>query len=148
MVSSSEATPGVPVRIVVDLNDELRWVYKGLQFPRTKISSPEHLAPSAQVSSFSCLSVLFVFEPPDHSSQLHTMAAHQEHNEKAASDAQHGPAIEVEKPSDKHEEYVVDTEGKPVRIDYSGAHKKTDPEEIRYNISGCSISACPLLGLD
>ena len=60
------------------------------------------------------------------------MAANHEHNDKAISGAQHGPAIEVEKPSDKHEEYVVDAEGKAVRIDYSGAHKKTDPEEIKY----------------
>ncbi|KAJ9603363.1 hypothetical protein H2200_012141 [Cladophialophora chaetospira] len=59
------------------------------------------------------------------------MAAHHEHRDKAITGTQHGPAIEVEKPSDKHEEYVVDAEGKPVRIDYSGAHKKTDPEEIK-----------------
>ncbi len=60
------------------------------------------------------------------------MAAHYENNEKTISDVQHGTAVEVQKPSDKHEEYVVDAEGKPVRIDYSGAHTKTDPEEIKY----------------
>ena len=60
------------------------------------------------------------------------MAAHYEPNEKVVSDTQHCPVVEVEKPSGKHEEYVVDAEGKPVRIDYSGAHKKTDPEEIKY----------------
>ncbi len=58
------------------------------------------------------------------------MAAPSGHNEKAITDAQHGLAVEVEKPSEKHEEYVVDAEGKAVRIDYSGAHKKTDPAEI------------------
>ena len=61
------------------------------------------------------------------------MAAHHGHNEKTITDAREAPVIEIEKPAGAHEEYVVDSEGKPVRIDYSGAHKKTDPEEIKYD---------------
>ena len=39
---------------------------------------------------------------------------------------------EVEKPRDLQTEYAVDEEGKAVeRLDYSGAHKKTDPKEIK-----------------
>ena len=68
--------------------------------------------------------------------QLPTMADVHVHNEKATLDTRQTPVVEVEKPADAHEEYVVDVEGKAVRIDYSGAHKKTDPEEIKYE-------ACP-----
>jgi hypothetical protein len=60
------------------------------------------------------------------------MAVHQETAEKPNSAAQTGAVLEVEKPAGAHEEYVVDSEGNAVRIDYSGAHKKTDPEEIKY----------------
>ncbi|ETI23680.1 hypothetical protein G647_05483 [Cladophialophora carrionii CBS 160.54] len=60
------------------------------------------------------------------------MAAHHEHNEKTVIDGgRQTPIVEVDKPAGAHEEYVVDSEGKPVRIDYSGAHKKTDPKEIQ-----------------
>jgi hypothetical protein len=60
------------------------------------------------------------------------MAAHHEHTEKTIVEDRRTSIIEVDKPAGAHEEYVVDSEGRPVRVDYSGAHKKTDPDEIKY----------------
>ena len=57
------------------------------------------------------------------------MPAHVEDN-KVANDRVHSSNVEVEKPLDSQKEYVVDEEGKPIPIDYSGAHEKTDPAEI------------------
>ncbi|KIX08514.1 uncharacterized protein Z518_03170 [Rhinocladiella mackenziei CBS 650.93] len=39
--------------------------------------------------------------------------------------------IEAEKQQGQHQEFILDEEGKCVPVDYSGAHAKTDPKEIR-----------------
>lgn len=49
-------------------------------------------------------------------------------------DSEKGPAVAIvgEKPGALHTEYIVTEDGKEVQaVDYSGAHTKTDPKEIR-----------------
>lgn len=53
------------------------------------------------------------------------------HDGKAVHTVTQPPVIELDKPRGDHKEFTVDEEGNPIPIDYSGAHTKTDPEEIR-----------------
>jgi hypothetical protein len=52
------------------------------------------------------------------------------HSEAPAKDGKTDTAIENDKPKMMHQEYM-DEEGKNIARDYSGAHNKIDPREIR-----------------
>jgi hypothetical protein len=52
------------------------------------------------------------------------------HSETPAKDGKTDTAIENDKPKMMHQEYM-DEEGKNIARDYSGAHNKIDPREIR-----------------